>query len=112
MTKEEAQGQEQADTPVAEPAEGGYRRYVRAWLVLLVLTAIGVIAAQAPLSQRGLLLVLVLIATLKIAVIAFEFMHLRYEHAGLVLIFISPFLFGLLMYFGTAPDFGLFIGPR
>lgn len=99
------------------PARGekpgaNYRLYFRTWFILLVLTAVEVGVVLLGLAPRLLMSILLTITVIKMAYIAFDFMHLRFERFGLVVIFVTPFLFGLILYFGTAPDFGLFVGPR
>lgn len=89
----------------------GYRFYWQTWFILLVLTALEVMAVMARLRPRLLLAVLLALTAAKMGYIAFNFMHLRFERLGLILIFVLPFVFGVMMYLGTAPDFGLFVGP-
>lgn len=97
--------------PVRGREEGaGYRLYLRTWFILLVLTAMEIGVVLMRLAPRSLTAILLAFTVLKIFFIAFDFMHLRFERAGLVVIFVLPFLAGLLLYFGVAPDFGLFLG--
>lgn len=89
--------------------QAGFRRYWRTWLLLLGLTVLEVVVASAGWAPRTVLILLVLLTWLKMFYIAFDFMHLRWESKGLKLIFIIPFVFGLIIYFGSAPDFGLWV---
>ncbi len=97
-------------TPSGEPsAQTGvhsedYRIYSVVWLWLLILTLIelGAVLVHVP---RGLLVVLLLImALMKAALIIAYFMHLRYERLSLVYAVVTPMFFLAIVIFA-------FMGP-
>lgn len=82
----------------------GYRIYGVVWLWLLVLTLLelGAVLAHVP---RGVLVVLLLImAMMKAALIIAYFMHLRYERLSLVYAVVTPMFFLAIVIFA-------FMGP-
>lgn len=66
--------------------------YIATWLTLLVLTVVTVAASYVDLGSANLAIAL-LIATVKAGVVAFIFMHLRWDHRFHTLIFLSSLIF-------------------
>jgi cytochrome c oxidase subunit IV len=84
---------------------GGYRLYWITWGILLVITLIMLVTDSAPVPRWVLLGVLLVAMLVKAAFIAGNFMHLRFEHPGLVAIVAgSLLLVGLAMYMIFALD--------
>ena len=76
---------------------GGERRYLLAWAMLVVLTAITVGVYTLHLGAAGVAIALV-IASLKAGVILLFFMHLRQESRFLQSVFLLPvFLLGAII---------------
>ncbi len=81
-------------------AQPNYSVYFKAWLVLLAITVIMVAIGSTAFLIVGM--------TLKATIIALWFMHLRYEHRGLVwsvvvsLVVCSLLLYGLIAADGMA----------
>ncbi|WP_437333891.1 cytochrome C oxidase subunit IV family protein [Sorangium sp. So ce394] len=66
--------------------------YIATWLTLLVLTVVTVGASYVDLGAANLAIA-VLIATVKASVVAFIFMHLKWDHKFHTLIFASSLIF-------------------
>jgi len=75
-------------TDRAEPHIAGYRTYVYVWVALLILLGLTIVAAKIYFSKYSVLINL-LIASVKAALVLVFFMHLKYEGRflkGLVLL--------------------------
>ena len=84
---------------------GGYRLYWITWGILLAITLVMLVTDSAPVPRWVLLGVLLVAMLVKAAFIAGNFMHLRFEHPGLVAIVAgSLLLLGLVMYVFFALD--------
>ncbi|HID76368.1 MAG TPA: caa(3)-type oxidase subunit IV [Planctomycetaceae bacterium] len=68
------------------------RVLVTVFVALMGLTALTLLAAQVDLGQANLLAALG-IATVKAALVALYFMHLRYDHPFYALVFVTALLF-------------------
>lgn len=65
--------------------QAGYKTYIGTWAALLLLT-VGMLATGAVSLGRGALILLLLGAMLaKVSLIGAYFMHLKFEHKGLIL---------------------------
>lgn len=81
------------------------RVYWITWGVLLLLTVVMLTADGAALSKAGLLTLMLGAMSVKAVLIAANFMHLRHEHAGLVLtVVVGLFALALILYGLIAPD--------
>jgi caa(3)-type oxidase subunit IV len=82
-----------------------YSVYFKTWLILLVLTVMMVAIDRLRLPRAALVLVLVLAMLMKASLIGANFMHLRWERWGLVLLVaLGLLLTGAALFFGIAPD--------
>jgi cytochrome c oxidase subunit IV len=81
------------------------RVYWITWGLLLVLTVAMLAADGAALPKTALVALMLLAMGIKATLIAGNFMHLREEHAGLVLTVVGGLLvMGLVLYVLIAPD--------
>lgn len=80
-----------------------YRPYVIVWILLLILTVVTWGVSYINLGM-GNVAVALLIASLKAALVALFFMHLRYENRLVWAFAIVPLLFLALIIFGTLAD--------
>jgi cytochrome c oxidase subunit 4 len=80
-----------------------YRTYIIVWIVLLILTVLTWGVSYINLGM-GNVTVALLIASLKAALVALFFMHLRYENRLVWAFAIVPLLFLALIIFGTLAD--------
>ena len=87
----------------AHPA-ARYRVYFLAWLWLGVLTALSLGVSRLPLSKAVEASLLIVLSGLKVWVIAAFFMHLRFEKLQLVLVAVTPIIFGIILFLGITPD--------
>jgi caa(3)-type oxidase subunit IV len=79
--------------------------YWRTWLFLLILTMIMIGVDQLAVPRGLLVLILVAAMLLKASLIGANFMHLRYERAGLVIVVTAALLLtGAALFLGIAPD--------
>lgn len=65
--------------------------YLRIWAVLLALTLVEIGCTALPLGRFTILAILVLLATVKAALVAIYYMHLRWEKVLLGMIALAPF---------------------
>lgn len=82
-------------------------RYGSIWWWLLILTILEVFAATQMASGVGKLVVLVGMAVVKAALVAWYFMHLRFEKVTLLVICVIPFLICGYLVFMLMPDSGV-----
>ena len=80
-----------------------YRIYIIVWIALLILTAVTWWVSYVNLGM-GNVAVALLIASVKAALVALFFMHLRYEKRLVWAFAILPLLFLALIIFGTLSD--------
>ena len=80
-----------------------YRIYIIVWIGLLALTAATVLVSYVNLGLGNVVAALV-IASLKASLVAFYFMHLRYENKMVWAFALVPLLFLALIIFGTLSD--------
>jgi caa(3)-type oxidase subunit IV len=90
---------------MSEAAATGVRGYWVTWAGLLVLTVVMLWFDGAAVSRGWLLTILLAAMTAKAALIAGHFMHLRREHAGLILTVVAGlFVMALILFALIAPD--------
>jgi cytochrome c oxidase subunit IV len=80
-----------------------YRPYIIVWIALLILTVLTWGVSYINLGM-GNVAVALLIASLKAALVALFFMHLRYENRLVWAFALVPLLFLALIIFGTLAD--------
>jgi len=80
-----------------------YRTYIIVWIALLILTVLTWGVSYINLGM-GNVAVALLIASLKAALVALFFMHLRYENRLVWAFALVPLLFLALIIFGTLAD--------
>jgi caa(3)-type oxidase subunit IV len=81
------------------------RVYWITWGALLAVTVVMLMADGASLPRTGLLVVMLGAMAVKATLIAGNFMHLRQEHAGIVLtVIVGLFVLGIVLYTLIAPD--------
>ena len=80
-----------------------YRTYIIVWIALLILTVLTWGISYINLGM-GNVAVALLIASLKAALLALFFMHLRYENRLVWAFALVPLLFLALIIFGTLAD--------
>lgn len=68
-----------------------YKTYILIWTALLALTAVTIAVTQFHMGGAGILIAL-LIASVKAALILYFFMHLRYEGRFFKLAFLLPII--------------------
>ena len=83
---------------------GGYGLYVKTWVWLLVITLVEVGITFLPLSRATLVSLLVLLAIMKVVLIAAYFMHLRFERLSLVYMVLMPIILIVALIAGIWPD--------
>jgi caa(3)-type oxidase subunit IV len=84
---------------------GSGRLYWITWGALLVITVVMLVIDTAAVSRTLLLVVLLGAMAVKATLIAGNFMHLRYEHRGIILtVVIGLFAMGVLLYALISPD--------
>jgi caa(3)-type oxidase subunit IV len=92
------------------PAESGkkvYLQYAKILGVLAVLTVTMIFIGESALSQAPKVILLLLGSCTKATLIIFYFMHLRFEHKGLVLtVVVGIFVTSILMFLVPAYDGG------
>lgn len=92
------------NTPATIP-HTGYRLYWLTWLVLLAFTLAMLLSGFAPWPRWALLTLLVCAMLVKAGFIAWNFMHLRFEHPGLAMIVAGSLLAtGALLFLVLASD--------
>jgi cytochrome c oxidase subunit 4 len=80
-----------------------YRIYIIVWITLLILTAVTWWVSYINLGM-GNVAVALLIASVKAALVALFFMHLRYENRLVWAFALLPLFFLALIIFGTLSD--------
>jgi cytochrome c oxidase subunit 4 len=80
-----------------------YRIYIMIWIALLILTAVTWWVSYVNLGM-GNVAVALLIASVKAALVALFFMHLRYEKRLVWAFALVPLFFLALIIFGTLSD--------
>ena len=80
-----------------------YRTYIIVWIALLILTVLTWGVSYINLGM-GNVAVALLIASLKAALVALFFMHLRFENRLVWAFALVPLLFLALIIFGTLAD--------
>ncbi len=89
----------------AEHAHGGNRLYLWIWFWLLTLTAVEVFLAYKQVPLGTMLVLLMVLSTVKAALIIAYFMHLRYELGSLAVTLIPPLVICIvLMIVFSFPD--------
>jgi len=84
-----------------------YKGYWITWGIMLVITAIMLLADNLPWSKTAVIALLVVAMLIKVALIGGEFMHLRFEKPLLIwavagcMLFFSAFLFILIAFDGV-----------
>jgi cytochrome c oxidase subunit 4 len=77
----------------------GYRLYTITWVALLILTVVTIAVTKIHLGSLSILVALV-IASVKAALILYFFMHLKYENRFFKIAFLLPIIvFGFFMGF-------------
>ncbi len=98
------------------PAESGkkvYLQYAKILAILGVLTVTMIFIGESALAQAPKVILLILGSSTKAALIIFYFMHLRFEHKGLVVtVLVGIFLTGVLMFLVPAYDGGYVLQHR
>ena len=88
-----------------QETHGGYRLYWKTWGILLVLTLVMLVVEVLHLPRLLMVLALVAFMLVKAAMIAGNFMHLRFEHWTLVAtVALGLLLTGTIMFALMAPD--------
>lgn len=90
---------------VEEFPEHGEVNYVRTWVYLLILTIVAIAWVSFGLPRIAIAIGLIVLTIAKAYFIFADFMHLKFERFGIILIAMSPIVFGLLLYLGTVGDF-------
>ena len=105
MSQHEHAGQ-QEHAPEQEHAHSNWL-YAKTWLYLLLLTVAAVgLEIWAGLPRVLIVATFLLIMLVKAALIAANFMHLRFEHVQLIAIAFVPLFLLLVMFLGMVGDFG------
>ena len=84
--------------------EGGYGVYVKTWLWLLVITLVEVGITFLHMPRPLLVTLLVLLAVMKVVLIAAYFMHLRFERLSLIYMVVMPLILIVALVAGISPD--------
>jgi cytochrome c oxidase subunit 4 len=82
----------------------GYRVYAVTWFWLLIITMleVGVVLVHVP--KVLLVILLVIMALMKAALIIAYFMHMRYERLNFVYAMVTPLFLGVILFFALVPD--------
>ncbi|HTY21451.1 MAG TPA: cytochrome C oxidase subunit IV family protein [Geobacteraceae bacterium] len=80
-----------------------YRTYIIVWVLLLILTGVTLGVSYLHLGMMNATVALS-IASIKAALVALYFMHLRYENRLVWSFALVPFFFLALIIFGTLSD--------
>lgn len=83
---------------------GGYKVYILTWFWLLVITALEVSITLVHMPKALMASLLILLALMKVVLIAAYFMHLRFERLSLVYVAITPLVFAAILFFALVPD--------
>ncbi|MDR5694419.1 MAG: cytochrome C oxidase subunit IV family protein [Armatimonadota bacterium] len=83
---------------------GGYKIYILTWFWLLVITALEVSITLVHMPKMLMASLLILLALMKVALIAAYFMHLRFERLSLVYVAVTPLVFAAILFFALVPD--------
>jgi len=90
---------------MSHPEAVNLRVYWVTWALLLAITVMMLLVDSAQLAREALIAIMVGAMAFKATLIAGNFMHLRYERAGIVLtVLIGLFACGLVLYALIAPD--------
>lgn len=74
------------------------------WLLALTLLEVGII--YSPISRILMVVALILTALIKAALVAINYMHLRFERWTLIVVAILPLLLAVDLLLGLLPDIG------
>lgn len=77
------------------------------WLLALTLLEVGIFYLHLP--KLLFVTALILLALLKAFLVAWNFMHLRFERWTLIVITVIPFLLAVDLFIGLIPDIGRYI---
>ncbi len=80
--------------------------YMLVWLWLAALTIIEVWAAQAGLTRRILIPILILLAVWKAALVAIYFMHLKFEPRRFLLVVLAPLPLAVILVVAVLQEWG------
>ena len=84
-------------SPNAEHAHGGNRLYLWVWFWLLALTAVEVFLAYKQVPLGTMLVLLMVLSTVKAALIIAYFMHLKFEKRSLALTLMPPLVICIIL---------------
>ena len=90
-------------------AYAGNRTYLATWAALLFLTVGMLVTGYITLSRAAIIIVLVVAMLAKATLIGSYFMHLRFEHKGLILIVAISLLATAAVMFGIMALDGLHV---
>lgn len=79
------------------------RPYIKVFVFLAVFTAIEVLVAVNPLSKLTQVVLLLALATGKALLVAFYYMHLRYDDRRIMFIAFSPFILASALMIALQP---------
>ncbi len=80
--------------------------YMLVWLWLAVLTIIEVWAAQAGLTRRILIPILILLAIWKASLVAIYFMHLKFEPRRFLFVVLAPLPLAVILVVAVLQEWG------
>ncbi len=80
---------------------------LRVWLYLMVLLAIGIVVAYTSLPKTAIVLIVFTTAAIKIGLVAFNYMHLRFERIFIYVLAIVPVVLVITLLLTLIPDIAL-----
>jgi cytochrome c oxidase subunit 4 len=83
-----------------------HRRYLQVFAWLAVLTAVEIAVIYMPIARLAIVLMLIMLAATKAALVAMFYMHLSVEKRTLALIALTPAVLCVFLVFMLMPDLG------
>lgn len=81
----------------------GRRPYIKVFVFLAIFTAIEVLVAINPMAKLTQVVLLLALATGKALLVAFYYMHLRYDDRRIMFIALSPFILASALMIALQP---------
>ncbi|MBM4016254.1 MAG: hypothetical protein FJ293_14995 [Planctomycetes bacterium] len=98
-----------AHAPAEHGHDGGHGHhggmsYFQVFLILLVVTIAEVAVTFVPMPKSLLIITLIVMALYKAVMVAYHFMHLKFEKKTMWLVAAAPLFLGVLITIGSYPD--------
>jgi len=106
MTAHDEHPTPQGETPAGEHAHPGAKEYLGIAAVLIVLTAIEVAVFYIPSMKPIMVPTLLSLSTIKFALVAMFYMHLKFDHRLFSWLFVVPMVIAALVIVALLKLFG------